>query len=350
MAFWRDIEYFWNTPADGESGFVGSFSNDATRVESSIQVRNWQLLQTAIAEFTGYPVLRRIATGVAWIDRRTPHAHQEFRDLLYNQPWLYCTSVSRVEGRSLDETTAFQDPPTYRMAHLRLVHQSLTYEILENNDPRMQFAVDPAPLPGEPGQDNPLLGTNFPDEATLMRYVTKWPKPFNRMITVPRALAKFVLESGDRPPKKGDDTDASTGPVLFEGVGYPEPGQVLRYTWHLVPREGMPLDQANRTTGKVNRYRFDGYPARTLLCEAPEYIPIRSANGQRLADIHYTFRYLGKFGRNDGLQKTWNHFLRYVDRSDLNHFLDYRLVTMTGTSSGAPVFMTEDFSKLFRPV
>lgn len=356
MANHRGIHYVWGTPESGDSGFSGRLSNDSSRVEALFYVTKTDDFWDTIKEFVGWPLVRG-AGSAFYVSRQTPHALQDMLDF-HLKPWLFCVEVQIQGIDPVPNLPRFPNGwPQYRAYRCRGVWSSLTYEVLEDGHPAMAFVPDPLSYgdlsPDFPTtQPNPLAG--LPDEASLNRFVTKWPKGFNRMITIPRAVPKFVLEGTDK--SAGTDQDGfTTGPVVFEGIGKPEPGEVRHYTWHQVPRDNLPVDAFRKAAGAVNRYAFDGFPAGTLLADMPDVVPYKSAAGQRLADVHFQFRFLAKVGL-DGNYKGWEYLFRVAEQTTANprYVADYRRVTTDGRSGAVSVkkriFRTFDFAELFRPV
>lgn len=324
---------FWDK-AEDIGGPIYQFANDGSRVERPVQVIYDQINLARLA-FLGYPFIVEEA-GVRYISRQVPHVYEDLYDLSLT-PYLYATAIQRGDGVRVADTSPITGGPAGVLAQLRVVYNALTYKVRTDNELKTLYPF----IPEGESQDNPLSESNRPDEASLARYVTRRYKPFQRVITVPRAVLKFVLETGDA------EIADSHGPVVMEGIGKPETGIVLEYIHHLRP--DIPWNAIFQAMGRVNEFTFDDFEPETLLCEPPEIIPVVSPLGEVINDIIFRFRYLPKVGL-DGTPRGHNWFLHAVKRdSGVSPLLDYRLVTTTGTTGGTQVFQKFDFSKLFRP-
>jgi hypothetical protein len=333
MAIWRGWEFWDDTPFQGGGGPMFQFADDASRIERPIQFRNWQLLPYFVRDMLGdvYSLFGRIY-------RLTPHHYDLFLTPDGQRPWLYAKAIQRLEGKSPTPGLQFLNAgPFFDMALLRVTYVDLTYEVLEDFDYKMIFVP-------ESGQANPLAGGH--DEATLARYVTRIPRPLGHVVSLPRALPRWVLEDGD----KGYTVSPQTpGPALFEGVGKVEPGMTLEYIWHMIPRNNIPWTAIRNCMGKLNMFSFDSglWPKGTLLMEPPEIMPVTSPTGRRTANIKYRFQYVARIN-NAGEEKGWNYQLRVTPRASGSDILDYRAITMSGLSTGDPTHKFADFAYLFR--
>ena len=344
MAIWRGWEYWDDTPYSGGGGPMFQFADDASRIERPIQFRDadvgWGQLPYIVRDFLGDTTYTAVGGTYVRLNRLNPHYYGLF---LRNPggsprtPWLYAKAIQRMEGKSVQGQLPLEEGPYFGMALCRLTYVDLVYDVREDDDPAMHFV----PIDSQP---NPLSGGA--DEACLGRNIIRIIRPMSRMISIPRAIPKWVLESGDT----GYTSPSVTpGPTVFEGIAKPEPGDVLEYTWCQVPREVIPRGVHRAAYGKINQYAFDGiYPAQTLLCDSPEIIPHTSPTGRRVADIKYRFHFIGRIDK-DGNVRGWNHQLRVIPRtSGTNPLLDYRQITMDGTPSGDSIHRLFDFADLFR--
>lgn len=330
---------FWDK-AEDIGGPIYQFANDGSRVERPVQVLYNQINLARLA-FLGYPFIVE-EEGVRYISRQVPHVYEDLYDLSLN-PYMYATAIQRGDGIRVADTSPITGGPAGVLAQLRVVYNALTYKVRTDAEMAVLFPF----IPEGESQDNPLSDINRPDEASLARYVTRRYKPFQRVITVPRALPWFVLEAGDAEISAATATTPARGPVVMEGIGKPETGIVLEYIHHLRP--DIPWNAIEQAMGKINEFTFDGFEPETLLCEPPEIIPVISPLGEIIHDIIFRFRYLPKVAL-DGVAKGHNWFLHNVKRTAAPlHVLDYRLVTTTGDATGTTVFQKFDFSKLFRP-
>lgn len=341
---------FWDQ-ADGVGGPNKAFANDGSRIERPVLLTpaTWT---NAVRAFLGFPSLGTIrgigpgggSTG-RYVIRSLPHGYEDEDHFgTDGRPWLYALSIQRSDALCVAATSAVSGAPRAVLDRATVLYAPRTYKVRADNDPLGAFAP-------QPGQDAPLAGAGF-DEATLKRFVSKRPQPLSRVITLPRALPRWQLESGDKGFTASPETP---GPPVFEGIPFPESGQEIEYTWHEIPSLGDPpnpcvdLYQASKAIGRVNQFLFDEFPAGTLLCLTPRMVPVVSVIGDIIWNIHYRFRFMPKTDLS-GVDKGHNALLRFVPRASGPPLLDYRYVTTDGTSAGSRMLRTFDFAKLFRPV
>jgi hypothetical protein len=229
---------------DGSPTF--SIENDGSTLTRAILVL-WEELDYAKNAFLGYPQIVGEGGNTLWLSRNVPDAATIFTNSA-NRPYLYATKVSgqgygMPVGASAgihDEDTNF---PIYRYAKLEVTYETLTYDILSDEQMFEKGFID--------GLDNP-------DESTLARYVTVETHPGVEYLTLPQGGFSFVgpVVSGKPAPVPG-------------GPGKITPNYDLTLTWHLVPREAVgsilynpylqnpPIDQC---LGTVNSKPFPSKP------------------------------------------------------------------------------------------
>ena len=339
--FWRDTE-FWDV-AENEGGPTFSFADDASRVERPIHIR-YSDLRLAVANFIGYSYLDQTNDEIPYIKRVVPHHFGGMLNL-DGEDWLYCTAVQRADGVSVLSRDPVSGMPKGQLARLRLLYQSLTYNIVEDADPLMTFT------PVHEEQENPLAG--YPDEATLARYVTRKGVLFTRTITIPQSFLRVELDPGDIPSIAATETENAKGGVVMEGIGKQEGGIDLEYTHWLRPE--LPLNTIMEALGCINEFLFDGrFPALTLLFTGAEWESKTTPNGQRVYNVKYKFKFLPKIDKT-GTPRGHNAFLRFIKRGSSPNHLDYRNLSTTGqldddgNPTGERVYFRYDFSWLFRP-
>lgn len=326
-------EYFW--------------ANDDTKIVRPIQVptTTFNRLDEFVREFIGYPFVDYSPTdGYPYLTRTTPHPWGVILNLLNDEPFLYCSAITHEPSVAVLRNTETLDPvPEPAMHRMRLVYTAPTYRILPDDHEDMLF--EPTVNSRGETQSLPYGADSVPDEATLARYVSLYQHPFMRIITIPRAIPKWVLEDGDA----GWDVDESKSKkaVVWEGIGKAEPGMVMEIIWHAIPNSAVPWTAIQRCMGKVNGWDFYGFPEETLLCEAPRIVPKVSIGGMIVNDIHYLLRFLPK--DVGGVAKGHNHFLRALKSVTGGIKFGYRLLTLTGKLDGDSIFERADFASLFRP-
>jgi hypothetical protein len=210
------------------------------------------------------------------------------------RPFLYCTSVTiEPAGDAPADGTWFGDwgENRYGSAFLEARYETLTYDILSDNDMKSLGLTDPT------------FGT--PDESNIMtgRYVTVETGISEKYQTLPQG--SFVLVSGDS--VNGRVYPGSPGRIELKGD--------LRVTWHQVPRAAVGYSLVNpwiaKTTsaggtagtpyvppledclGAVNLNDIWGRKKGTLLMTAAVIKRIRSPLGTRLYDVEMIFDWFG---------------------------------------------------------
>lgn len=345
MAEWRSTHFVEASQPAGSSPEF-QLADDASRATRVIRVA-YDHLDDAVLDFIGYSYVGSDGPGGARVIHRVnPHGLPMFQFFGQDQPWLFCTTIQR--GRPISVLDHDDQLPRGGIARgkwweLTLGYNSLLYDILEDDDPRMRFFKEG----GGPGP----LGDK-PDEATLQRYVTRKWAPFGRVISIGHSLMRYVPEDGDS-EYEGDGS--GIGPPIKEGIGKGESGVIVSYTHHLRP--DVPYTTLQQAlSSRVNSVTFDGFPPETLLLENAEVMPVRRANGTLQHNLMLHFKALFKV-KKSGTICGWNHILRIFTR-DGGKVLDYRKVSSTGLEEEfAGIFVKQgdyaygeyDFYRLFRP-
>jgi hypothetical protein len=205
---------------DGSPTF--SIENDGSTLRRTVLVL-WDELDYAKDAFLGYPQVLGSGGMQQWIARNVPDAAYIFLNTSGN-PYLFATKLSGSGyGMPGDASEGIHDPdtdfPVYRYAKLEVSYETLTYDILSDEQMVVAGLVYPT---GDTGQ---------PDEATLARYVTIEPNPGAEYLTLPQGGFSFV---GPTIP----GTPPTPAPVPG-GPGKIVPNYDLSITWHLVPRAAV---------------------------------------------------------------------------------------------------------------
>lgn len=306
MAIFRGITFQEHVPGSP----IEILENDGARVTRMLDCAWTQSLSFA-DKLLGFPTVKTGTGGVKYVSRLTPHAHPDFLDAMGN-PWIFATRVTKLEGIGFRDKTT-DDTARYETGRLTVVYESLTYEVLE---------------------DDEIKTGDIPDESRLLRYVTILFKPYAEFLTLPRGYMKWVT--------------APVTPVNF-GVPLLVPSWQIDFIWHLIPRTNLPLMKIADAQGTINNAAFvtplGTFPTGTLLLLNADLKPIRSALGDRLYDIHYHMKYkepiLGGGGNH-------NYFLRATTAASPNDLI-WDLVTRDGLSGGTKVYKSTDFKLLFKP-
>lgn len=327
-------EYYWG--------------NDDCKIVRPVQINaaTFNQLDDFVRNFIGYAYVDYgESSGRPFIRRVTPYPWSQILKVGLTDPFLFCTSIVNEPSVAVLRNDSSFDPIPEPVVHrMKMVFTAPTHPIVDDTDERMFF--EPQTNSDGITQDNPyfLDDVSTPDESTLARYVSIYMHPFMRIITIPRAIPKWVLEDGDA-GFNIDGSQTKKTPV-WEGIGKPEPGMVVEMIWHGVPAIATPYTAIQRCMGKVNGWIFSGFPEQSLLCEAPRITPRVSVAGNIINDIHYFFRFLPKDVL--GVARGHNYFLRVLEKTDGTVDFGYRLLSLDGTKFGSKVFDIEDFAYLFR--
>jgi hypothetical protein len=275
MAIWRTTIFVERWPGSPRE----AFANDRSVAERVYDVAPYTARVKAVEDFIGFATVLT-KNGGKYVHRQTPHYHPDWTDE-YNNYFLYATEVSSIEGIATPITAGQTFPnlkepgvdvSNYLKARLTVKYESLTYDILEDN----QVAAD---------------SFGNPDESALTRYVTPTWKPQADYLTLPTGTYYFV---------------GLAGPVaVSRGIGKILVNYDVSLKWHLVPPAcvGTTLVNPALTTpsidlalGKVNKADCFGYKKGTLLLLAAEIERRRSPLGDRIYDITYRFKFFNPTG------------------------------------------------------
>jgi hypothetical protein len=309
----RGVKYVERVPGSP----MESLENNGART-TRIYDCDWTDRQKFAEKLLGYPSIKNMGSTL-YVSRLTPDFHPEYLNSS-NLPWLYATRVTEIRGigfRGKDD----DNTPVYQKARLTVVYESLTYEVLDDNELTM------------------ASGGSFPDEASLRRYVTKYPKAYTEFVTLRPGTLQWV----DTTPKPMN-------------VGFPfiVGSMMIDYVWHLVPKEHAPIAAIKTALGTVNKTTFDpdyNFSPETLLLMSHELNPVRSAFGDRLYDIVYHCKYFEPpqtgvaTGHNFGLRRTNNTDVQWNRAS-----FDGTANDMTVAGKQNKPYRLTDFNLLFRPM
>jgi hypothetical protein len=270
------IVFYTEDPSNGSPRF--SFEQDGTSAERDIFIQ-YEDLDGAKKGFVGYPSILG--------DDDTPYLSREIPDYLLNvydlegDPYVFATKMTAQGYGTPDdvEETGLHNPltdtPYYELGKLQVTYETLTYDILSDQDMIDLGYVD------EQGN---------PDESYLVRYVTKKVAPSAEYITLPVGGYYFYIPgfSGAAPPISGG------------------PGKIVcsydfSLTWHQIPLLAVPSALINPDTinpaiddclGCVNAGEFADQPTASCLLVGALITPNRSVAGDRLYTVEYRFKYI----------------------------------------------------------
>lgn len=343
-----------------EPGFVLN-AGKATR---EVKV-NWVDQVKAVKAFVGFAQMRVSPTGIRYIHRAIPDDYPLFFNLA-GKPWLWCVGAPTVKGKGKPLGTDANGLNSFRYAYITLNYSSLTYEIVP----------DPACLGNNNYQNaapNPLK--NLPDESRLLRYVTRVIKPYSRIISLPFGFMRVIgARNLPDPPGNGLVQElpliGPRGQLIREGIPIRQAGMDVRYTWHCVPEEAIPIEAIQNSLSCVNDADFDVFQANTLLFEdIADLSPERSPIGDRIYTITYKFKYLPNKARSvvpPAPHLGHNYLLRLVTADDIPQpdmpllqpgDVEYLPVSSNGyewygrpdNKHGTPIYDFANFEKLFQP-
>jgi hypothetical protein len=353
---WRNTTYTELYNAGYPQETFGQQISEATRVF----LVPWEEREQAVLDFLGYSIAVdaiipagqfNAGTACQYVSRITPDFHPDYlRTNSNNQPYLWADSVSiepfgmvtDTDGNPIYDATdpatiSSNETPVFNFAKMSVHYSTRLYPIL--NDSEM----------------NTFDG--IIDESSLLRYVEVQKHPQAEYLTLPDGTFNYVAGGG-----------VPAAPV--PGA----PGKVQNMTdltliWRQVPRimvasaeivqpivnilGGVALDPAaiDYSPGRVNAFAIWGYPAGTLLCEAPELTPWVQCDGEIVFDVTFHFKYLPAF--NDTTQTGHNYLLAKTTGLTPNKVL-YTEVSTDGTAHAEPardgvhIYNSCDFSDLFK--
>jgi hypothetical protein len=152
------------------------------------------------------------------------------------------------------------------------------------------------------------------------------------------------------------------GATIREGVPFNQGMASLHYTWHFVPKEGVPLFAINQQLGTLNENWFDSYAPYTLLFKSWDFRRFRGPLGDVLYHLEYFFTWLpnaavgtpnpdsvgGRPRFVAGANMGWNFQLRVNSSAAGTNWLEYDQVVDSQASRRNP-YKSTDFANLFRP-
>jgi hypothetical protein len=267
------LVYYTEDPSDGSPRFT--FQNDGSSAERDIFIQ-YDDLNDAKAGFLGYPTIVT-AGGQNFISRAIP-------DYLLNvvnsdgDPYLFATTMSAKGWGTNDDVEEVgqhnpdTDTPYYEIAKLVVNYETLTYDIVSDQDMIDNGAVD-------------TYGN--PDEALLVRYVTFRPAPGAEYLTLPNSGYYYV-------------TGTAGGVPITGGPGKIQCSYDFSITWHSIPKLAVPSLTLNPNgtgaidlcLGCVNDATFADQKTASLLLTGALLTPVRSAAGDRTYDIEYHFKFI----------------------------------------------------------
>lgn len=298
-------------------GWVGdmSFGMNSSHHAFPIDI-DWEDLTTVIPNILGYA--KKNGTAIA---RTLPWKHPIFP--------MYATKIMGIEGVAWKDKQQFPDGPfsAYQLARLMVLFETLPFAV------RTDFEDD-EPVP------------------EYERFVEKRLVPSAQFLT--RERGAYVYDASAPSGIAGKDVDTGGGGILALKVG-------IKLIWHSVPDDGLftagGIDfggtPANllACVGFVNNATFLGYPAGTLLCEAPELEPVTMPvepdliyTGPPYWAVPRSWRVtvnLSYFNPepNDGVNLGWG-LVPYPANKKW-----YKIVTKSG---GLPLYDSVDFTTMFK--
>ncbi|HVS37422.1 MAG TPA: hypothetical protein VMS17_17805 [Gemmataceae bacterium] len=185
------------------------------------------------------------------------------------------------------------------------------------------------------------LGVGRPDEGYWLaagngriggRYVTRLDEPGGYGQTIPRGFLQY-----------------QSGGIITEGLMKVVPVTTRKLTWHMVPRNAVPIEAIIAQQGTVNNAPFDGWPTGTLLFDSVEPRRYRDPLLNRCIDLTYTM--IGKPNINRfGQALGHNSALKFIPAQPPNPaFVDYDYVWSDKNGQGNPPYRSSNFANLFRP-
>jgi hypothetical protein len=306
--------------------------------------------QQAAEVLLGYPQVleQKTADGtrtMRYISRELPNAYPFENNK--GEPYLFATSIEQTTGLGVGRLDDL-DLTAYDMALYEVNYSSLPYDI------RTDAYVQATEFWGNTAATNPLYDSSanpprgYPDEGgqlsftgwTNTRFVSRQMKKGARFMTLPMGLLMYT------------DANPNAKNVIPWGFPVTQPYAEVRYVWHQVPRDAYPARAINNAFGSVNNGQFDTFSQGTLLFKDIDVASQRSAAGDRILNIQYSFVYLPNYSKSQnpaGQNEGHNAILRsYVDATG-KRVIDYWPVTSDGSVDGATPYRYTDFATLFRP-
>ena len=165
------------------------------------------------------------------------------------------------------------------------------------------------------------------------RYITRLDEPGGYAQTIPRGFMRYA-----------------SGGQTTEGLMKVVPEIVRKFTWHQVPRNGVPVQAIISSLGTVNNAPFDGWPVGTLLLDGVDPRRYRDPLLNRCLDLTYSM--VGKpnfnrFGQAMGHNSALKYFPPSADGT-VPGYVDYDLICSDDNGKGDPPYRSTNFADLFR--
>jgi hypothetical protein len=247
-----------------------SYYMDRGQVMRRIQV-DWDAKRQACLDFHGANVVQDNGSA-RWIARTLPHPFP-------GEEWMRVNSVPNAKGLGAPGTdgvtTGGLGVARYDCAELTLVYGFQPY--FYKTDEEIWSDADD-------------LWESLPDEGRALekgwedysRYVSKTVRPTPKTLVLNKGLLRRA--------NTYNGTVFTT--VVPEGIPFPATGggEVL-YTWHNVPRAGLPTDIYRGVSNVVNDVTFDGYQPGCLLYDGNYEFRVNPnpVLGVFLYDVTYKF-------------------------------------------------------------
>lgn len=375
------------------------YTLDASRIVRHLDITNATIAvrQQAVADFLGTNTVSNITVlgggpqvGFKYLSREIPlsYAYSETQPAeLPLQSYLYAANIVRGQPMTPTGTSIATDPSfavlvggNFARYRYTVEFTTRTYDVKPDDQVEAQAAttissggtsapilgsLSPSPITGFPDEGQLIAGVAFtqpdalaqytnwpppsaPKFSTGSRYITRIWRPGNRLKVIPFGMLKFP----------SDDL------TIREGFPYREVNGSLKYTWHLVPEDGIPLNAIQNSINCINSGWFDSFPPQTLLFTNAEMRRFIGPLGDVLYNLEYYFSWQpnpdrgpstafpdvgpgvpGAIRHIAGFPQGWNFILRTKSVAGQT-FLNYDKV---GDNNGQAPYSTADFSALFRP-
>lgn len=201
----------------GQDDIRFNFENDNSYADVPLYVlwgKNAQALDQAKRDILGYPIVLIGTGGGQYVSRVTPMTLLAFLQLSTGRPYMFAVQLSGTgwgvpdDGVVKNTSLSF---PIYKQTKCQAHFESLTYDIFTDQQMVLLGAVD---------------ANGNPDEATLLRYVTKEVVPGMEYLTLPQGSFRFVATPG-----------GANAPVVAGTAGKLVPNYDISLTWELVPQQ-----------------------------------------------------------------------------------------------------------------
>lgn len=224
----------------GKEGWTQDISLGAGESRAVMKIAVlWEDLDEAIRQIIGYA---RKVIGTTALERHVPMRHPRWY-------WMRAEQISAIQGLSWNgKEVPFGSPiSAYKVAVLTVLFKTPNYAVRRDS---------------EMGAD-----------GEWMRFVEKNRKSSVEFLMPERGTLKFVEGPASILNKefRGNRGQINMRTRLtWRWVGVPDDGL---FTLGGSERGGVP-SRIDSAVGRVNSTEFAGYPAGTLLCEAPEFKPV----------------------------------------------------------------------------